>query len=61
MFAAELVSTGQLRPDITVDSVVDVLRLAMDVRNYDYLVRERGWSADQFRHWYVDTVAGVLC
>jgi AcrR family transcriptional regulator len=60
MFAAELASTGELRPDHTVDTAADVLWLAMDVRNYDWLVRRRGWSADRFQRWYVDTVAAAL-
>ena len=42
------------------ETVADVLWLAMDVRNYDWLVRERGWSAEQFQHWYVDTVAAAV-
>jgi TetR/AcrR family transcriptional regulator of autoinduction and epiphytic fitness len=60
MFAADLAATGQLRPDHTVESAADVLWLAMDVRNYDWLVRERGWTADQFQRWYVDTVAAAV-
>ena len=43
MFAADLAATGELRPDHTVETAADVLWLAMDVRNYDWLVRERGW------------------
>jgi AcrR family transcriptional regulator len=60
LFAAELASTGQLRSDQTVETVTDVLWLAMDVRNYDWLVRQRGWTAEQFRRWYVDTVAAAI-
>jgi AcrR family transcriptional regulator len=60
MFAAELLSTGEVRPDHTVDTAADVLWLAMDVRNYDWLVRRRGWSAERFQRWYVDTVAAAL-
>ena len=60
MFAADLASTGQLRPDHTVDTATDVLWLAMDVRNYDWLVRQRGWPPERFQHWYVDTVAAAL-
>jgi TetR/AcrR family transcriptional regulator of autoinduction and epiphytic fitness len=60
MFAAELASTGELRPDHTVDTAADVLWLAMDVRNYDWLVRRRDWSAERFQTWYVDTVAAAL-
>jgi TetR/AcrR family transcriptional regulator of autoinduction and epiphytic fitness len=57
MFAAHLVSAGLNKP---VDAVADVLWLAMDIRNYDWLVRERGWSAEAFQRWYVDSVAGAL-
>jgi TetR/AcrR family transcriptional regulator of autoinduction and epiphytic fitness len=60
MFAADLAATGGLRPDHDVDSAADVLWLAMDVANYDWLVRQRGWSPERFQRWYVDTVAGVL-
>ena len=60
MFAADLASTGELRPDHTVDTAADVLWLAMDVRNYDWLVRRRGWSTERFQRWYVDTVAAAL-
>lgn len=60
MFARELLGTGRVRREHTVDTVADVLWLAMDVRNYDWLVRERGWSGEQFRRWYVDTVAAAL-
>jgi TetR/AcrR family transcriptional regulator, regulator of autoinduction and epiphytic fitness len=60
LFAATLAETGRLRPDHTADTAADVLWLAMDVRNYDWLVRERGWSTERFRRWYVDTVAATL-
>ena len=60
MFAADLAATGQLRPEHTVDTAADVLWLAMDVRNYDWLVRQRGWAPERFRRWYVDTVAAAL-
>lgn len=60
MFAAELVETGGVRPDHDVDSVADVLWLAMDPRNYDWLVLRRGWSTERFERWYVDTVAAAV-
>jgi TetR/AcrR family transcriptional regulator of autoinduction and epiphytic fitness len=37
-----------------------VLWLAMDIRNYDWLVRQRGWSHERYERWYVDSVAGAL-
>lgn len=60
MFAAELVATGSVGADHDVDSVADVLWLAMDFRNYDWLVRQRGWSVARFERWYVDTVAAAV-
>lgn len=60
MFAAELVATGGVRHDHDVESVADVLWLAMDFRNYDWLVRQRGWAPERFARWYVDTVAAAV-
>jgi hypothetical protein len=51
MFATELGSTGQLRPDHTVETATDVLWIAMDVRTYDWLIRERGWPSERFQRW----------
>jgi TetR/AcrR family transcriptional regulator of autoinduction and epiphytic fitness len=60
MFAAELISTGQTRPDLDAAAITDVLWLAMDVRNYDWLVRQRGWPTERYEDWYVDSVAAVI-
>jgi len=60
MFAADLAATGELRPEHTVDTAADVLWLAMDVRNYDWLVRRCGWPPERYQRWYVDTVAAAL-
>jgi TetR/AcrR family transcriptional regulator, regulator of autoinduction and epiphytic fitness len=59
-FGAALMATGELRPDLDVEQVADVLWLAMDVRNYDWLVRQRGWTLEQYEDWYVRTVSGEL-
>jgi AcrR family transcriptional regulator len=61
MFGSELLATGKLRPEHDVDSVADILWLAMDFRNYDWLVRRRGWSPERFEDWYVETVHAALC
>ena len=60
MFAAELLGTGALRPDLDQDHVADVLWLAQDVRNYDWLVCRRQWTIEQYQRWYVDSVAGLI-
>jgi len=56
--AASLASTGKLKADL--ETAVDVLWLAMDIHNYDWLVRRRGWTHEKFEKWYVDSVAGAL-
>jgi len=58
MFAADLAETGEVRVDQ--EQAADVLWLAQDVRNYDWLVGQRGWSAEQFEQWFVASVAAVL-
>ena len=58
MFAADLAGTGEIRVDQ--ERAADVLWLAQDIRNYDWLVRQRGWSAEQFEEWFVASVAAVL-
>lgn len=60
MFAQDLASTQRLRGGLDADAVAEVLQLAMDVRNYVWLVRRCGWSEERYRQWYVDSVAGVL-
>nr|BFE58035.1 TetR/AcrR family transcriptional regulator [Dactylosporangium thailandense] len=60
MFATDLAGSGDLRPGHDLESAADVLWLAMDIRNYDWLVRQRGWSVERYERWYVDTVAAAL-
>lgn len=58
MFAADLAATGEVR--VSQDRAADVLWLAQDVRNYDWLVRERKWPVERFERWFVDGVAALL-
>jgi TetR/AcrR family transcriptional regulator of autoinduction and epiphytic fitness len=58
MFAADLAATGEVR--VSQERAADVLWLAQDIRNYDWLVRERGWPVERFEKWFVDGVAAVL-
>ena len=60
MFAAGLMATGEVRAGLGSDQVVSVLVLAMAVRNYDWLVRQRGFSIDDYVQWYVGSVAGAI-
>ncbi|MFT4109976.1 TetR/AcrR family transcriptional regulator [Propionicimonas sp.] len=58
MFAAGLMATGEVRLEL--DHVVSVLVLAMAARNYDWLVKQRGFGSDDFVNWYVGSVAGAI-
>jgi hypothetical protein len=60
LLAADLIAVGVVRPDCDVDIVTDVLWPAMDFRNYDWLVPQRGGPVERFRLWHVDTVAAVV-
>jgi len=31
-----------------------------DVRNYDWLVRQRGWTLEEYQDWYVQTVSAAI-
>jgi TetR/AcrR family transcriptional regulator of autoinduction and epiphytic fitness len=58
MFAADLAATGEVL--VSQERAADVLWLAQDIRNYDWLVRERRWPVERFERWFVDSVAAVL-
>ena len=58
IFAADLAETGEVRVDQ--EHAADVLWLAQDIRNYDWLVGQRGWPAAQFEQWFVASVAAAL-
>jgi TetR/AcrR family transcriptional regulator of autoinduction and epiphytic fitness len=60
MFARELADTGALRTDLDLAQVADLLWLAQDVHNYDWLVCKRGWTPEQYQRWYVDSVSGLI-
>ena len=59
-FARDLMSTGAIREGLDVERVADVLWLAMDVHNYDWLVRQRGWTLEEYQDWYVRTVSAAI-
>jgi TetR/AcrR family transcriptional regulator, regulator of autoinduction and epiphytic fitness len=58
--AADLMATGRVRPELSRAEVADILWLAHDVRNYDWLVRRRGWPPERFQEWFVDSVAAAV-
>ena len=59
-FAADLRSTGELRDDLTDDQVADIIWSMNAAEYWDLLVRERGWTPDQFRDWLTDAWTRLL-
>ncbi|TKV60182.1 TetR/AcrR family transcriptional regulator [Nakamurella flava] len=60
VLAGELRSTGELRDDLTDEAVADVLWSMNAAEYWDLLVRQRGWSPDEFGRWLGDAWARLL-
>jgi AcrR family transcriptional regulator len=60
LFAADLRSTGELRPDLPDDEVADVVWSMNGPEYWLLLVGERGWSADRFAAFLVDAWERLL-
>lgn len=60
MLAADLATTGRIRPDLTLDEVADVIWTMNGPEFFGQLVRERGWSPDRFRDWLLDAWCRLL-
>ena len=55
LFAKDLIATGDLRPDLDVDEIADVVWSMNSAEFYHLLVHERGWSPERFERWLADT------
>ena len=49
LLAQDLIATGDLRPDITLDEVADVIWSMNSAEFYHLIVNEHSWSPDSFR------------
>ena len=54
LFARDLAATGELRPDLDVDEVADVVWSMNSAEYFTLLVRERGWDPDKFAAWLAE-------
>jgi AcrR family transcriptional regulator len=54
LFAQDLADTGQLRPDLEIDEVADVVWSMNSAEYFMLLAGERGWTPDRFAAWLVD-------
>ena len=52
--------TGLLRPDLAEGHAVDALWVLNDPALYGSLVRDRGWSEDQYRRWLANQMQAAL-
>jgi AcrR family transcriptional regulator len=59
-FVDGLVARGALRDDIAREHAVDTIWLLMDPHGFHVLTRFRGWSAERFGAWFVDSIRRLL-
>jgi len=55
LFAQDLLVTGDLRPELEVGEVADVVWSTSSAEFYSLLVNERGWSSARFEQWLATT------
>jgi AcrR family transcriptional regulator len=55
LFARDLMATGELRPDLTVEEIADVVWSMNSAEFYFLLVHERRWPPQRFERWLADT------
>jgi TetR/AcrR family transcriptional regulator of autoinduction and epiphytic fitness len=60
LFAQHLFSTGELRRDLGVPEVADIISTLMDHEIYRVLVRDRGWSPMAWEAWFADLLGRDL-
>ena len=54
------VSPASLDPDLSVDDVADIAYAITESSVYATLVRERGWTPDQYERWLADALRRLL-
>jgi AcrR family transcriptional regulator len=59
-FAADLVGTGQLGADVTVEVARDLLWTLNAVEIYELLVLERNWTPDRYRQFVAEALIAAL-
>ena len=60
LFAAELATSGGLRPDLSIDHAADIIWSMNAPDYYLLLVQERGWSPDEFGAFLADAWGRLL-
>jgi AcrR family transcriptional regulator len=60
LFAQDLAATGELRADLTLDEVADVVWSTNAPEHYLLLVHDRGWTPERFEVWLADAWRRLL-
>ena len=60
VLAADLRATGELRPDLSDAQVADIIWTMNAAEFWDLLVRERGWTPEDFATWLADAWQRML-
>lgn len=58
--AADLATTGRIRPDLSQGEVADVVWAMNSAEFFSQLVHDRGWSPDRFQDWLLDAWCRLL-
>ena len=56
-----LLETGQLREEIGLDEVRDLLWNYLAIDHYERLVLIQGWTLERYAHWLRDAITSALC
>ena len=56
----ELIGRASLRREITREQAIDATWLLMDPHGFIALTRDRGWTAERFEAWFIDSVHKLL-
>jgi AcrR family transcriptional regulator len=61
MLGRHLLDTGQMRADVELDEVRDVLWNYIAVDHYERLVLDRGWPVRRYAAWLTRAITAALC
>ena len=56
----EMIRRASLRGEITRERAIDTVWLLMDPHGFVALTRDRGWTAERFEAWFIDSVKTLL-
>ena len=55
-----LIGRASLRGEVTREQAIDTIWLLIDPHGFVALTRDRGWTAEQFGAWFIDSVQALL-